>query len=339
MALKFAFLGAWHSHAVMHVRETAARPDEFELLGMYDPDAEVIARNQARWAEHGPPVPVFPSAEAVLESEAVAVIVEGHVYQNLDYAEVALQAGKHVLLEKPAGVDLAQFARLQDLATQKGLQLHLAYMWRYNGAIRELLRLAAAGAFGQVFQYRGHIPKPISWHPQLAEEYTVYHGGVYFEMAGHLVDLMVALMGEPLRVRPTLACHYGDRAEVDNAVVVHECRDGLGTVDTTGMQIGMDRRLEVHGTAGTALHEPLGSDGLRLYLESPVEGYAADGWVTADRAAADDDPTLLRELAACIRADKTPDFSADHDLAVQRTLLAGCGIEDGKALRQPPPEM
>ena len=136
MALKFAFLGAWHSHAVMHVRETAARPDECQLLGMYDPDAEVIARNQARWAEHGLPVPVFPSAEAVLESEAVAVIVEGHAYQNLDYAEVALQAGKHVLLEKPAGVDLAQFARLQDLATQKGLQLHLAYMWRYNGAIR-----------------------------------------------------------------------------------------------------------------------------------------------------------------------------------------------------------
>ena len=131
MALKFAFLGAWHSHAVMHVRETAARPDEFQLLGMYDPDAEVIARNQARWAEHGLPVPVFPSAEAVMESEAVAVIVEGHAYQNLDYAEVALQAGKHVLLEKPAGVDLAQFARLQDLATQKGLQLHLAYMWRY----------------------------------------------------------------------------------------------------------------------------------------------------------------------------------------------------------------
>ena len=55
MALKFAFLGAWHSHAVMHVRETAARPDEFQLLGMYDPDAEVIARNQARWAEHGLP--------------------------------------------------------------------------------------------------------------------------------------------------------------------------------------------------------------------------------------------------------------------------------------------
>ena len=148
MPLKFAFLGAWHSHAVMHVREAAARPDEFELVGMYDPDPGVIARNQKSWEQHIQ-VPVFPSAEAVLESEAVAVIVEGHVYQNLDYTEAALEAGKHVLLEKPAGVDLVQFARLQDLAQQKGLQLHLAYMWRYNAAIRELLRLAGDGVFGQ----------------------------------------------------------------------------------------------------------------------------------------------------------------------------------------------
>ena len=337
MRLKFALLGAWHSHASMHVEEAHRRPQEFELLGMYDPDEEVIARRQKRWADLGGPLPVFPTVEAVLESEAEAVVVEGHVYQNLDYAEAALEAGKHVLLEKPAGVDLAQFSRLQDLAGRSGLQLHLAYMWRYNAAIRELLRLAAADALGQIYQFRGHIPKPMGWHPQLAEEFTVYHGGVYFEMAGHLLDLMVTMMGEPLRAHSALACHYGDRSEVDNAVVVHECRDGLGTVDTTGMQIGMDRRLEVHGTAGTALHEPLGSDGLRLFLKSPVDGYPAGEWVSADRARGETDPTLLRELAACIGGDKEPDYGADHDLAVQRTLLAGCGIADGNAMRKKPP--
>ena len=85
---------------------------------MYDPDEGVIASRQERWAGLGAPLPVFPSVEAVLESDAEAVVVEGHVYQNLDYAEAALRAGKHVLLEKPAGVDLAHFSRLQDLAGQ-----------------------------------------------------------------------------------------------------------------------------------------------------------------------------------------------------------------------------
>ena len=92
MRLKFAFLGTWHSHASMHVREAANRPDEVELLGMYDPNADVIAHCQERFSEWVEDVPVFEFEEAVLESDADAVVVEGHVYQNLDYAERALEA-------------------------------------------------------------------------------------------------------------------------------------------------------------------------------------------------------------------------------------------------------
>ena len=45
--LKFAFLGAWHSHASIHVREAAARPGEVELVRMYDPDPAVIQQNRS----------------------------------------------------------------------------------------------------------------------------------------------------------------------------------------------------------------------------------------------------------------------------------------------------
>jgi predicted dehydrogenase len=334
MPLKFAYLGAWHSHAPMHVREAARRPDEFQLVGMYDPDPGVVARNQQRWAEYHLPLHVFPSAAAVLESTAEAVIVEGHIYQNLDYAEQALEAGKHVLLEKPAGVDLAQLERIHHLAKKKGLMLQMAYMWRYNPAIHEIIRLARVGALGQIFQYRGHIPKPKEWHPQLAEEFSAYHGGVYFEMAGHLVDLMVGLLGDPLQVHPVLGQHYGDRAEVDNAVVVHEFESGLGVIDTTGMQVGMARRLEVHGTGGTALHAPLASSNLSLFLEKPVDHYK-EGWQEIEIDEPPEFPSLLRELAACVNGTKEPDYTLEHDLNVQRTLLQGCGITDGKALKNP----
>ena len=329
--LKFGFLGAWHSHAPMHVRDAAERPNEFQLLGMYDPDAAVIERNLARWAEYGLDIPVFGSAAALLDSGVEAVVVEGHVYQNLDYAEQALEAGKHVLLEKPAGVDLDQLERVHALAQDKGLMLQMAYMWRYNPVLHEVLRLARAGVLGQIFQFRGHIPKPLEWHPQLAEEFKVYRGGVYFEMAGHLVDQLVALMGEPTAVHSVLGRHWGDRVHVDNAVVVHQCEQGLGTVDTTAMQTGSARRVEVHGTGGTALHAPLGSNKLELYLGEAVPGYAA-GWQTLEIEPDENFPTLLRELAACIRGDKEPDFSLQHDRAVQRALFKGCGIDDGRAL-------
>ena len=45
-----------------------------------------------------------------------------------------------------------------------------------------------------------------------------------------------------------------------------------------------------------------------------------------------DFPSLLRELAACIRGEKQPDYTLAHDLIVQETLLSGCGVKDGRAL-------
>ena len=42
---------------------------------------------------------------------------------------------------------------------------------------------------------------------------------------------------------------------------------------------------------------------------------------------------MLDELAACIRRQREPEFSFEHDLAVQRTLLQGCGAPDGNAMR------
>ena len=333
MPIKFAFLGAWHSHAVMHVREAAERPDEIQLLGMYDSDPAVISKNQERWKELFSDIQVSPSAEAVLESDAEIVITEGHVYQNLDYAEMALEAGKHVLLEKPAGVDLEQYRRIQDLSVRKGLRLHMAYMWRYSPAVHEILRLARLGVLGDIFYFRGHIPKRKSWHPELDSEFSVYEGGIYFEMAGHLVDIMVTLMGEPTEVHPVLRKHYGNRREVDNAVVVHEFESGLGTIDMAGMEIGMARRIEVHGTGGTAINIGIGSPNLDLSLETASEDYK-EGWQELKLERSPEFPSLLREIAACIRGEKEPDYSLGHDITVQQVLYAGCGIQGNSALKE-----
>ena len=335
MILKFALLGAWHSHTGMHVREAAERPDEFQLAGMYDSEPAVIARNKERWANYFPNIHVFPTVEAVLNSNATAVVIEGHVYQNLAYARQALEADKHVLLEKPAGTDLEELIELTELAKSKGLMFQKAYMWRYNPAVHRIIELARSGALGDIFYYRGHIPKPKSWYPQLAEEIGRYHGDLYFEMAGHLVDIMMILMGEPKKVQPALGRHYdADRRWVDNAVVVHEFERGLGTIDTAAMHVGMDRtrRIEIYGTKGTAIHTPIGTNNLSLYLEEAAEGYQA-GWQEVTITPPSNFPTLLRELAACIRGEKQQDYSLEHDIAVQRVLLLGCGVKDGKALK------
>ena len=96
----------------------------------------------------------------------------------------------------------------------------------------------------------------------------------------------------------------------------------------------MDRRIEVHGTKGMVLHEPLGSNQLRVFLQEGTEEYDAGEWHDVEIEVEPEYPTLLRELAACIRGDKEPNFTLEHDRAVQRTLFRGSGIEDGNALRK-----
>ena len=330
MALKFAFLGAWHSHTGMRMRQAVQRPDELHFAGMYDPDPAVISSHKRRWANDFPDFHVFPTVEAVLNSDVDAVIADGHVYENLSYARQALEAGKHVLLEKPAGTDLDEFVKVGELAKNKGLMLLLGYMWRYNPAIHRIIELARSGAFGDIFYYRGHIPKPKSWYTRMSE--GKYHGDLYFEMAGHMVDIMMILMGEPKEVHPILGRHYDpDRRWVDNAVVVHEFDRGLGTIDTATMHIDakLPRRIEVYGTKGSAVHCPIGSNNLSLCFENSDRKGLQE--VTIDPPS--DFPTLLRELAACIRGEKEPDYSLEHDIAVQRVLFKGCGITDGQALK------
>jgi hypothetical protein len=81
------------------------------------------------------------------------------------------------------------------------------------------------------------------------------------------------------------------------------------------------------------LHEPLGSSRLRFYLAEGTEKYRAGEWQDVEVEVGVEFPSLLRELAACIRSDKEWGFSLENDRAVQRTLFRGCGIESN-ALRK-----
>jgi len=338
MALKFALLSIWHSHTVLHVRDAFQRPDEFKLAGIYEPDVPVREAKLRQWAQEYPAadlsdIRIFETVEEAVSSDVDAILCEGRVFENLDFAEQALAAGKHVLLEKPAGVHLDQLERLHRMAQDNNLHLQMAYMWRYNTAIHEIIRLSRAGAFGDVFYFRGHIPKPLSYFPRLVEELDRYKGSLYFEMAGHLVDIMVSIMGEPRQTQSNHACDYGDRKHVDNAVVVYQFDRGLGTIDAASMHVesGETRRIEVYGTRGTAIHTPIGSNNLTLYLKEPFEDYAA-GKTEQVRTAPPGPPSLLTELAACIVGEKNPDYTLAHDMQVQRALFAGCGITDATAL-------
>ena len=88
------------------------------------------------------------------------------------------------------------------------------------------------------------------------------------------------------------------------------------------------RRIEVFGTEGAIVIPHLGSGHLKNRNVQPVELYRVGqaNWQTLEPPAATLQIADLREFAAVVAGKKRPDFSAEHDVAVQETLLRASGM-------------
>ncbi|MBM3458791.1 MAG: Gfo/Idh/MocA family oxidoreductase, partial [Armatimonadetes bacterium] len=197
MPFRLGMLGMWHTHANGIVRQACAHPEEFSLVGFYDPDPAVVAARRETWGAQVPGFRLFDRPEELLEQPLDGVVVEGQVYQNLELARQALERGLPVMLEKPAGANRIAHRELVTLARSRGLHVQMIYLFRYMSAVQEMLRLQAAGAFGEVYHFRARLPKVLEDYPRYLEDFAWHPGGIYFEMAGHVIDLMVAVLGRP----------------------------------------------------------------------------------------------------------------------------------------------
>jgi predicted dehydrogenase len=326
-------LGMWHTHADGIVNQVASHPKEFTLVGFHDPDPQVVADRRRRWGPKVPDFHAFDKPEQLLKEPLDGLVVEGRVFENLKLARLALEAGKPVLLEKPAGADLAAYRQLIDLAQRKHLRVQMIYLFRYMSAVQELLKRARGGALGRVYAFRARLPKPLGEYGRFVEELKPYKGGMFFEMAGHVLDLMVAVLGKPKAVTPFLAHHHaeGPPAYVDNGVAVFGYEHAWGVIEVPALEVAPHaRRVEVYGTEGACVIPHLGSGHLANKDIQPVEvsGKGKADWERIELKAATLQIADLREFAACLAGRKDPDFDFDHDLAVQEALLKASGMQD-----------
>ena len=331
MPLRLAMLGMWHTHADGIVRQIAEYPKEFALVGFYDRDTQVVARRRKAWEPRLGKLNVFDKPESLVREKLDGVVVEGRVHENLRLARLALDQGKPVLLEKPAGDNLDEYRRLIEQAQKKHLHVQMIYLFRYMAAVQEMLQRVRKNELGRIYHFRARLPKDLASYKSYVEDLAQYKGGMFFEMAGHVIDMMVAMLGTPRRVTPFLAHHHRERPEgfIDNGVAVFEYPNAWATIEIPALEVAPHaRRLEVFGTEGALVIPHLGSGHLANKNSQPVELFLrgqAD-WQTLALKARTLQISDLREFAAVVAGKKRPDFSAEHDLVVQETLLRACGM-------------
>ncbi|MCI0458461.1 MAG: hypothetical protein L0Z62_15965, partial [Gemmataceae bacterium] len=192
------------------------------------------------------------------------------------------------------------------------------------------------GELGRIYEFRARLPKDLGSYKRFVEELRPYKGGMFFEMAGHVIDMMVAVLGRPKQVTPFLAHHHTEPpgTYMDNGLAVFTFDHAFGIIEVPALEVAPhSRRIEVYGTGGACTIPHLGSGHLANKNIQPIEVYRAGdaAWQRLDLPAQTLQIRDLREFAVCIAGKKEPNYSLEHDLIVQEALLRACDMGGASA--------
>ncbi len=118
---------------------------------------------------------------------------------HFKWAQYALEHGKHVLVEKPSTLSLADTETLVKTAAEKNLALHENYMFRYHAQIREIQSIIASGRLGEVRLIRASFGFPLRAQNDFRYNKAL-GGGALLDAGGYTVKLASVLLGDTVKV-------------------------------------------------------------------------------------------------------------------------------------------
>jgi predicted dehydrogenase len=201
--VKAAVIGAGWPGA-RHADGFVAEPN-CQLIAIADANAERAAAFASEYGQKtGTPLKIYADYTALLadpEVEAVAVALPNFLHRPATIA--SLEAGKHVICEKPPALNHAEAREMAEAAARADRLLAFAFQRRFSPAVEALHELLAAGELGEIYHARGvwtrawGVPKGIGgWFtdPKRAG------GGALIDIGVHVLDMAWFLMGSPAPV-------------------------------------------------------------------------------------------------------------------------------------------
>ncbi len=195
-----------------------------KLVGVCD-----VALDNARQVaeQHGVGEVYADIDEALSKTAANAVYVATPVFLHAPHAMKAMQAGKHVLVEKPLGLNSEDASQLVQAAKDSDLRAGCAYYRRCYPCYAHARQMLADGLFGKIVLVRMTY---FSWANPPAGNWRIVKsksgGGPLSDMGSHMFDVMIGLLGMPRKVYAksnTLVQPYDVE---DSAAMVMEMADG-----------------------------------------------------------------------------------------------------------------
>jgi predicted dehydrogenase len=365
----YAFMGKAHSHAWRNVTSFFDVPAfEQKILVGRDPKAVAAAAAAYGWAGTA-----SDWREAIDREDIDIVDICAPGWMHAEIAVAALEAGKHVLVEKPLSNTLAEaeaMAAAAKAARVKGVQSMIGFNYRRVPALALARELVSEGRIGTVRHVRAAYlqdwlvdpESPMSW--RLRKETA--GSGALGDIASHAVDQILFLLDDAVtgvsgRLRTFVAKRPGangtEDVTVDDAAwaTLTLASGAVASVEVSRMATGKKNslQLEIYGDKGSLLFDleklnelgfldgttPIREQGFRrLLLTEPGHPYMDAWWPQGHIIGWEHTFThQIRDFLTAIANGTAPSPSFDDGLAVQRVLAAIEESANAKSLIIPLP--
>jgi predicted dehydrogenase len=329
--IKWAVIGSGGIARRRTIPEGIAKAENAELSVVFDVDqhanAEVAKEHNAKQAT---------SINALLDADCQAVYVATPANVHADQVRECVEAGKHVLCEKPLGMTIAEAEEMIALCRRKDVKLGCAFMMRFVAQHRKAHELIREGKLGQPVYARVQLS---CWYPPIEgawrQDPATGGGGALIDMGGHCIDLLEMFFGKIVKVSCFINNCVHDYRSEDSATAMLFFENGaLGTVDTFFCIPDNSSKnvLELYGSKGSILAKGTigqGSAGeMMTFLEQGDEQYdaqqaRAEGQgISIDPSPVNTYQAEIEEFSQAIIDNREPIISGDLGLRSQKILTA-----------------
>ena len=224
----FGWMGRVHAQAYARVRHHYPQSTRFpELMGIAD---EVPGRAAEAARQFGAPV-VQTDWRALCDDPGISALsVTAPNFLHREIGTAVVDAGKHLWIEKPVGLDASDALAVARAAEARGVQTAVGFNYRNAPAVSAARALIAAGELGEITHARCYFLSDYAAHPDgaLTWRYQRARGGngVLGDLASHAVDLVWYLLGDIASVMADTAVFIPQRPLPDAATRGHQLAAG-----------------------------------------------------------------------------------------------------------------
>ena len=329
--INVGILGCGKIAQVRHIPEYAENPD-VKLAAFYNPSRKRAEEQAEKYGGK-----VYDTAEELLADKSIdAVSICAANYAHAELTIKALEAGKHVLCEKPMATTLADCEAMVECAKRTGKFLMIGHNQRLAKAHVEAKRLIDQGLIGDIITFRttfGH-GGPETWAINPGKNVWFFDKkkaamGAMADLGVHKTDLIQFLTGQRV-VRTTARLvtldKRGEDGELigvdDNAVCIYEMSGGaFGTMTASWTYYGAeDNSTVLYGTKGIMriYDDPAHSIVVKL-SDGEEQVYDVDQIQTNDNQTKSGVIDLWVE---CLKNNTPPEISGESALYAMRAVFA-----------------